>query len=90
VDESHEELREGEIERYDAFAAAMQRIGLVGIWGEKPLLNGVEIKNILPNIPKGPSFRDVMEEQENWMTLHPGASPDLLVSNLQETFPDYA
>ena len=67
----------------------MQRIGLVGIWGEKPLLDGQAIKKILPNIPKGPNFRDVTEAQETWMTLHPGAGVDFLVKHLQEKFPDY-
>ena len=67
----------------------MQRIGLIGIWEEKPLLSGNEIKNVLPRIPKGPAFRDVMEEQESWMILHPGASTDFLVKHLSEKFPDY-
>lgn len=90
VDESHEKLRQGEIERYDAFAMAMQRIGLIGIWEEKPLLGGNEVKKILPRIPKGPSFRDVMEAQESWMVLHPGASTDFLVKHLTEKFSDYS
>ena len=75
VDESQEELRQREIERYDSFATAMQRIGVVGIWGQKPLMDGGEVKKVLPNIPQGPVFRDIMEEQENWMTLHPCAGP---------------
>ena len=89
VEESQEEQREGEIDRYDAFATAMQRIGVIGIWGEKPLLDGKEIKKILPGIPKGPAFRPVMEEQENWMILHPGAGDDFLMKHLIEKFPDY-
>merc|ERR1712157_164007 len=51
VDQSQEELRQREIERYDSFATAMQRIGLVGIWGQKPLMDGGEVKKVLPNIP---------------------------------------
>ena len=90
MEESHEELRQGDIQRYDAFATAMQNIGLIGIWGEKPLLGGNEVKEILPSIPKGPAFRDVMEEQEKWMILHPGASAEILVKHLAEKFPDYA
>eukprot|EP00980_Cylindrotheca_fusiformis_P005035 scaffold1062_cov130-Cylindrotheca_fusiformis.AAC.41 len=90
VDESQEELRQGEIERYDAFAIAMQRIGLVGIWEEKPVLSGNEMKKILPTIPKGPAFRDVMDEQRRWMVLHPGASAGVLVKHLSEKFPDYS
>lgn len=89
VDESQEELRQREIERYDSFATAMQRIGVVGIWGQKPLMDGGEVKKVLPNIPQGPVFRDIMEEQENWMTLHPCAGPDILARHLEQTFPDY-
>jgi hypothetical protein len=89
VDESQEELREREIERYDTFATAMQRIGLVGVWGEKPLLDGGQVKELLPHIPKGPAFREVMDEQETWMTLHPCAGVDFLAKHLTDTFPDY-
>ncbi|KAG7374251.1 tRNA nucleotidyltransferase/CCA-adding enzyme [Nitzschia inconspicua] len=89
MDETQEELREREIERYDAFATAMQRLGLVGIWGEKPLLDGGAIKSLLPQIPKGPSFREVMDEQEKWMTLHPCAGEHFLAKHLMDTFPDY-
>ncbi|KAL3945329.1 MAG: hypothetical protein SGBAC_000605 [Bacillariaceae sp.] len=89
VDEAHEELRRGEIDRYDSFATAMQRIGVVGIWEEKPLLGGNEIKKILPGIPKGPAFRDVMDEQEQWMVLHPGASAEVLTDHILKSFPDY-
>ena len=90
IDESQEELRLGEIERYDAFATAIQRIGIVGIWDEKPLMDGKEIKEILPAIPVGPSFREVMDEQERWMVTHPGAGPAFLVKHLIEKFPDFA
>jgi hypothetical protein len=89
VDESQEELRLGEIERYDVFATAMQRLGVIGIWNEKPILNGEQVKAVLPGIPRGPSFRDVMEEQENWMILHPGAGAECLIKHLQAKFPDF-
>lgn len=89
IDESQEERRLGEIERYDAFATAMQRIGVVGIWDEKPIMDGKTIKEILPAIPVGPAFRDVMEEQENWMIVHPGAGEEFLVKHMMEKFPEY-
>jgi len=90
VDESQEELRQREIERYDSIGTAMQRIGLVGIWGQKPLMDGVEVTKVLPNIPKGPTFRDVMNEQERWMTLHPCAGADILARYLAQIYPEYA
>jgi tRNA nucleotidyltransferase/poly(A) polymerase len=89
VDESQEDLRQMQIDRYDGFATAMQRVGLIGIWAEKPILDGDEVKQILPRIPKGPTFRDVMEEQESWMALHPGGGVEYLVQHLSETFPNY-
>lgn len=89
LDESQEEQRQGVIERYDAFATTLQQIGLIGIWNLKPLLDGAEIKKILPNIPKGPAFRDVMEEQMNWMTIHPGASAQALTRHLRQHFVEY-
>lgn len=90
VEESYDEVREGEIERYDAFATAMQRIGVIGIWDEKPLLDGKEVKMVLPGIPVGPTFREVMEEQENWMIQHPGASADFLAKHLSDRFPEFS
>jgi len=89
VDESQEELRQREIERYDSVGTAMQRIGLVGVYEQKPLMDGGEVKKVLPNIPKGPIFRDIMDEQEKWMTLHPCARADILARHLAQTFPDY-
>ena len=90
VDESQEERRRGIIERFDAFAAALQQMSLIGIWNEKPLLDGKQIKTVLPRLPTGPAFRDVMAEQVNWMTTHPGAGADELALYLQGFFPRYA
>ena len=46
-------------------------------------------EHILPNIPKGPVFREIMDEQEDWMTTHPGGSKKTLVSHLREVFHEY-
>jgi len=89
VDESQEEQRRGVVERFDAFATALQQVGLIGIWNEKPLLDGGAMKEVLPSIPKGPAFRDVMDEQECWMTTHPGAGADELSQHLKKVFVEY-
>lgn len=78
------------MKNYDIFAAAMMQLGLIGIWNQQPLLNGVDIKNsILPNIPKGPEFRDVMDAQTHWMTCHPGGKREKLAEHLRCTFPEF-
>ena len=88
-DESQEERRHGIMERFDAFAAALQQIGLIGVWNEKPVADGEQVKAILPRIPKGPAFRDVMQEQAHWMATRPGANVDALAEHLRQVFPDF-
>lgn len=90
LDEEQDEERDGILERFDVFAAALQNVGLIGNWDEKPLIDGKQIQMILPSIPKGPSFRHVMAEQQKWMTLNPCCSSEVLIRYLQRTFPEYA
>mmetsp|Transcript_16284 Transcript_16284/g.24636 ORF Transcript_16284/g.24636 Transcript_16284/m.24636 type:complete len:189 (-) Transcript_16284:72-638(-) len=85
-EESQEERRLGLVQEYDTFAVAIQKLGLVGIWDRKPLMDGLEVKKILPAIPKGPIFREIMEEQDSWMTANPGGSKDALILHLQKVF----
>lgn len=88
--ETQEERRQGIMERFDTFAAALQQIGLIGIWDEKPIADGNTImKHILPGLPKGPMFRNVMDEQWNWMIQHPGADIDALTKHLQIVFASF-
>ena len=54
------------------------------------MIDGKEIKNHLPYIPRGPAFREVMDEQERWMISHPGAPKEPLVEHLMRTFSDYS
>mmetsp|Transcript_5862 Transcript_5862/g.12017 ORF Transcript_5862/g.12017 Transcript_5862/m.12017 type:complete len:884 (+) Transcript_5862:335-2986(+) len=91
VFEAQEEITSGILANYDAFAAAIMQLGLIGIWNQEPLVNGDEIKkSVLPNIPKGPVFREVMDKQTEWMITHPGGTKENLVNHLREEFPDYA
>jgi len=69
----------------------MQRLGLIGIWGRERLIDGAEMKKeVLPNLPKGPAFGTIMEEQDDWMTSHPGGGKEALVIHLRNRFPEYA
>lgn len=90
IEQSHEEIRQGIIDTYDAFAVSLMQLGLVGIWSERPLLNGVQVKSILQNIPKGPIFRHIMDDQIKWMRLHPGGNKDVLIKYLKDCYPDFA
>jgi len=89
VDESQEEKRHGVVERFDAFATALQQVGLIGIWDEKPLLDGGAVKQVLPKIPRGPAFRDVMDEQRSYMAAHPGANMESVIRHLRTVFVEY-
>lgn len=88
-EESQDERRQGLIQQYDTFAVALQRLGLVGIWDRKPIMDGREVKKVLPKIPKGPIFREIMDEQDSWMTVNPGGSKDALIFHLQRVFSSF-
>jgi len=90
-EESQGEERDGMIQKYDHFAASILQLGLVGIWSQDPLINGkmITADDILPNAPIGPVFREIMDEQTNWMTTHPGGTREGLVENLREVFSEY-
>lgn len=61
----------------------------MGIWSQQPLIDGQEMKSVLSNIPKGPIFRVIMDEQEDWMVTHPGGSKDALIDHIQKVFSEY-
>lgn len=44
-----------------SMARAIESMGLEGVWDLKPMFNGGEVKKILPRIPRGPAFSDVMD-----------------------------
>ena len=72
------------------FACALQKLGLIGIWDRKPLLGGEEIKdNILTKLPRGPIFREVMDEQDDWMTAHPDGGKEALSKHLEKEFSEF-
>lgn len=90
-EEAHVKKHKGIIQKYDAFAATMLQLGLIGIWSQEPLIDGREITTdgVLPNTPRGPIFREIMEEQASWMTTHPGGKKMNLITHLQKVFPEF-
>lgn len=48
------------IAAYMSMARSIESMGLEGVWDLKPMFNGGEIKKILPQIPRGPAFSNVM------------------------------
>ena len=78
------------VAQYDAFAASLLQLGLIGIWDQKPIIDGDELKRaVLKKLPYGPVFRQVMNEQIEWMTLHPGGSKSALIFHIKSKFPDH-
>lgn len=92
VDKINEDLRQRIIFQYNTFATALVQLGLIGIWNQKPLIDGDQLKHkdILPNIKPGPVFREVIEEQMDWMITHPGGDKGSLIQHLQSVFPAFA
>jgi hypothetical protein len=91
VREAPEEVAGEIVNSYNEYAAAMMQLGLIGIWNQRPLLNGAEITEdgVLPNVPRGPDFRRVMAEQTTWMMSHPGGGRGALAEYLRSVFPEF-
>jgi hypothetical protein len=61
------------VENYNDFAVAMMQLGLIGIRNQRPLHDEGEIAGdatVLPNVPRGPEFRRIMEAQTRWLKSH--------------------
>uniref|UniRef100_A0A0K6S886 Poly A polymerase head domain-containing protein n=1 Tax=Chromera velia CCMP2878 TaxID=1169474 RepID=A0A0K6S886_9ALVE len=68
-------------------AEEIRALGLEGVWDLKPLLDGGELKkSVLPNLPKGPEFKIVLDEEMRWMLGHPEGTKEQCASHLRETF----
>lgn len=59
-DRSDREEDEAVITAYLSMARSIEAMGLEGVWNMKPMFNGGEVKGILPNLPRGPVFSEVM------------------------------
>lgn len=57
---------------------AIESMGLEGVWDLKPMFHGGEVKKILPNLPVGPIFSDVMDVSELLRVLSPERSKMVL------------
>jgi len=90
-EETHAAKRKGIISKYDSFAATLLQLGLIGIWSQLPLIDGREMlhEGVLPQTPRGPVFREIMDEQTSWITTHPGGTKECLIKHLREVFPEF-
>lgn len=78
------------ISAYLALGRAVESMGLVGCWEMKPLLDGSDALTLLPHLPRGPAFKEVMDEQIRWMLEHQGGRESDLRSHLLGRFQAYA
>lgn len=57
---SEKEEDEEIISAYVWMGQNIEAMGLEGVWSLKPFLNGIELKTLLPNLPRGPEFSRVV------------------------------
>mmetsp|Transcript_16568 Transcript_16568/g.22247 ORF Transcript_16568/g.22247 Transcript_16568/m.22247 type:complete len:140 (-) Transcript_16568:335-754(-) len=77
-------IPEGEdsiILKYRGVSSEVARLGLDGVWGLKPLVNGKEVIQVL-ELPKGPMVGRVMEAQVIWQLTHPEGTKEECVEYL--------
>ena len=91
ADKRREQRRDDVIQQYNVLEKSISELGLDGIWLKKPIIDGdgLTSSDVLPNLPKGPAYREVLDEQSKWTTTHPGGKRASLVDYLRKIFPKY-
>ncbi len=62
-------------------------VGLDEVWAKSPPFDGEGLRRILPNIPNGPPFRQVMDEQVQVWLREPEISEEEMGTRLVAAFP---
>ena len=63
---------------------------LTEVWEQAPPFDGEGLRTILPSIPHGPPFRQVMDKQVHLWLREPQISKEDMGVKLVEAFPDFA
>lgn len=77
------------ISAYVSMAKSIEDMGLEGVWNLKPLLDGVELKKLLPNLPRGPEFSNVISKQIEWLIENPDGTKEGVEEYLTTVYEKY-
>jgi hypothetical protein len=77
------------VDAYAAFERTIEEMGLEGVWDLKPLIDGRRLVSLLPNLPRGPLYRNIMDDQIEHMIKHPGISVEALEDWVRTMYKQY-
>ena len=77
------------MQRFEALQAAIVELDLSNVAKLQPLLNGEEVKRILPGLPRGPGFRTVLDGQMKFMIMNPGVGREEVEGWMEEEFESF-
>ncbi|GMH83952.1 hypothetical protein TrVE_jg10220 [Triparma verrucosa] len=87
--ETREDEENAEMQRFEALQAAIVELDLTNVAKLQPLLNGEEVKRILPGLPRGPGFRTVLDGQMKFMIMNPGVGREEVEGWMEEEFESF-
>eukprot|EP00871_Galdieria_phlegrea_P000100 jgi/Galph1/1090/GphlegSOOS_G5750.1 len=59
------------VERFRQWYQFINDMQLNKVWQWKPLINGNELLSLLPQLPKGPKIKEILEDEIDWIIMHP-------------------
>ncbi|GMH48901.1 hypothetical protein TL16_g00398 [Triparma laevis f. inornata] len=87
--ETREDEEQAETQRFEAIQVAIIELDLMDVAKLQPLLNGEEVKRVLPGLPKGPGFRTVLDGQMKFMIMNPNLGKAEVEKWMKEEFESF-
>eukprot|EP00611_Tribonema_gayanum_P024905 TRINITY_DN5576_c0_g1_i1.p1 TRINITY_DN5576_c0_g1~~TRINITY_DN5576_c0_g1_i1.p1 ORF type:complete len:337 (-),score=162.36 TRINITY_DN5576_c0_g1_i1:237-1247(-) len=91
-DRADKEADEAIICAYASMGRALEGMGLVGetpVWELKPAIDGVGIGKLLPGLPKGPVFKEILDDQIEWILRNPYGSEGEVKEHVMHKYAQY-
>mmetsp|Transcript_15479 Transcript_15479/g.63144 ORF Transcript_15479/g.63144 Transcript_15479/m.63144 type:complete len:526 (-) Transcript_15479:456-2033(-) len=77
------------VANYKLLQNTIESLKLEGVWDMKPYINGEELMQLLPKLPRGPKIGDVSDGLITWQIQNPDKSVSEARCWLVETFAQY-
>jgi tRNA nucleotidyltransferase/poly(A) polymerase len=77
------------VNAYAAFERKVEAMGLEGVWDLKPMVDGRELQSLLPKLPRGPLYREIMDGQLDHVIKYPNTSKDAMQDWIYSTYKQF-
>lgn len=77
------------VSTYEDFERSVESMDLDGVWDLKPIIDGRELMQLLPRLPRGPTISKIMAAQVEELIKHPDAGAEQLREWIKASYQEY-